>query len=347
MSSLTHYEPFLGRLTRSGSWSALAKGTYRVIAEALEEGDWDVASTLLPITLLEAEELHEVYGSWPGQIRAWTIGQGASAALIEQDVHRLWVLIGDGAEPDFESAWAEYTRLTEAAVSLAQAHDPTVGEMVNRARSTWQQAHDQAVDHVYGMLDIAVRHLGEACLPTIWDHLMFDWYGEHVRRFDPKNQPWEESARQLALAIADGFHGHLSGEARLGDIEFLEEDDRIGFRFAPCGSGGRVLRDDMTNGRPRPEEPYRFHVTKEAHDWSFGKAGVCSYCVHCCLLNMTMPIDRLGYPTRVIDPPTWPEARDGGTCTWWVYRDPSLVPVEVYEALGRSAPRSMNGSERE
>jgi hypothetical protein len=345
MTSLTHFESFLGREARSGSWEALAKGTYRVIAEALEEADWDAASALIPVTLLEAEELHDVYGTWPAQIRAWTIAKGMSPEAIAQDTRRLWALIGDGAEPDFEAAWSEYRRLTQAAAALAAEHDPACAELVARARTTWQLAHDQAVDHVYGTLDIAVRHLGEDCLPEVWDHLMSGWYDEHARRLSTANQPWAESARQLAIAIADGFHAHLSGEDRQGDTEFIEERDRIGFRFAPCGSGGRILRDDTTGGRPRPAAPFGFAVTTRPHDWSFGKAGICGYCVHCCLLNMVTPIDRLGYPTRVIEPPTWPEARAGGTCTWWIYRDPSLVPASVFETVGRPAPGE-NGDER-
>lgn len=105
------------------------------------------------------------------------------------------------------------------------------------------------------------------------------------------------------------------------------------------------MRDDTTDGQPRMEPPFGFSVTTEAHDWSFGAAGVCSYCVHCCLLNMTMPMDRLGYPTRVIEPPTWPAAREGGTCTWWVYRDPSLVPDAVFHQVGRSPDRRPPGVE--
>ena len=40
-----------------------------------------------------------------------------------------------------------------------------------------------------------------------------------------------------------------------------------------------------------------------------------------------------GYPIRVVDPPIWPQAREGGAagrCTWTIYKDPSLVPDEAY-----------------
>lgn len=334
---VTRDEAFLGRVVRSGTWQELGAGTYRVIRDSLGEGDWAKAAELLPVTLLEAEELHDVYGSWPEQIRDWLLGRGVDAAFVADGCRRVLTVAGYDDKSDFQQGWQTYVAATGAALALVEAHDPGAAAAVEAARQSWLQTHDRAVDHVYGMLDVAVRALGEDCLPEVWDHLMGDWYHEHARRLSPQHQPWQESARQLAIAITDGFHGHLSGTERLGDLAVIEEEDRIGFRFDPCGSGGRVLRDD-SDGGARPEDPYEFHVTERPHDWAFGKVGVCAYCVHCCLLNMTQPTDRLGHPTRVIEPPTWPEARHGGTCTWWVYRDPALIPDDVYRSIGRTPP---------
>jgi hypothetical protein len=344
--TVKRHEPFLGRDARTGTWSELARGTYRVILDAVQDGDWAVVRELLPVTVLEAEELHEVFGAWPGQIVAWLSRSGADPDLVAQELARVSGLVDDGREPDWEASWQRYLELTNEAVTCAaQQLAETTARAVVAARDHWRDAHDRAVDRVYGLLDVAVRLLGEERLPDVWNYLMAGWYDDHCARLDLKNQPWSESAYQLGIAIVDGFHAHLSGADRLGDVEYLEEEDRIGFRFAPCGSGGRVMRADTTGGRPRMEEPYGFSVTTTAHDWSFGSAGVCSYCVHCCLLNMTTPIDRLGYPTRVIEPPLWPEARQGGSCTWWIYRDPSLVPDEVYERVGRSPRRRPRAEE--
>ena len=105
---------------------------------------------------------------------------------------------------------------------------------------------------------------------------------------------------------------------RLGDIEIVEEPGRIVFRFSPCGTGGRTFVDGWngpgagdggTGARRSPmDDPDRFGVTTRPHDWSWGKAGVCLYCVHCCQLQERIPIRRFGYPLRVVDPPLWPQA---------------------------------------
>ena len=107
-------------------------------------------------------------------------------------------------------------------------------------------------------------------------------------------------------------------------------------------SGGRTLRDDPDSGAgPRIGPPWNLGVTTRPHDWSWNKAGICLYCVHCCQLNERMPMRRFGYPTRVVEPPVWPEARDGGKCTWYVYKDPALVPEEVYRRTRHDTARPL------
>jgi len=40
----------------------------------------------------------------------------------------------------------------------------------------------------------------------------------------------------------------------------------------------------------------------------------------------------------VIDPPTWPGAREGSVCRWSIYKDPALVPDEAYTSVGYERP---------
>ncbi|WP_377325275.1 hypothetical protein ACFJIY_09770 [Pimelobacter simplex] len=332
-------EPSLGRATRAGGLLDLRSGTFDEARRAVAEGRSEDAARLVEVSVLEAEELRDVYSTWPGTIEAWLAGRGVGADALEQSRARLRTLLGHGADDTIGRRWSSYTHLVERAAGACRDLDPSAAQQIEAARQRWQQIHDDAVDLVSGTVDVAVRLAGEKHLGELWDHLMADWYDVHEQRYDVANQAWAESARQLAVAIFDGFHAHLSGVGRDGAVEVIEEPDRVGFRFAPCGSGGRSLATSLTDGAPRAGAPYGFAVTTEAHDWAWNKVGICSYCVHCCQLNEVMPIDRLGYPTRVIDPPTWPAADAAPTCTWWIYRDPSLVPDAVYARVGRSARR--------
>ncbi len=336
------HESFLGRAARTGSWEDLARGTYRVIGEQIEAGNREAAAELLRVTILEAEELHDIYGHWTDDVLQWLRARNATG--LDDEVARLRGLLGDEAFDGFEEGWHGYCRLTDAATDAVLAGAPDARERVEQARAQWQRVHDGAVDALYGVLDVAVRRTGEESLREIWDLLMGDWYDAHERRLDVKRQDWAESARQLRVAILDGFHAHLTGPDRLGDVELIEEPDRWGFRFAPCGSGGRTMSEAASEGGARPGPPYGFAVTTQRHDWAWNTEGICAYCVHCCLLNELVPIDRLGYPTRVIDAPVWPADREDPTCTWWVYKDPSLVPDDVYARVGRTRPTHDLGS---
>ena len=106
------------------------------------------------------------------------------------------------------------------------------------------------------------------------------------------------------LVACEAMRGHLVGPERTGDMELVELEDRFVLRFDPCGSGGRTLRGDSIEGTPpRMQPPYDWTVTEEPHTWNHNTPGVCLYCTHCIILMEEMPIDRFGYPVRVVDPP--------------------------------------------
>lgn len=330
---------FLDREVRVGSWEELAQGTFRQALEAVSAGDWTGAGELVEVSLLEAQELREVYEEWPKKIVTWMRQHGASDEQIAVEKSRLASLIGARAMSGIEAVWPDYVAASRLARTKIAQKMPDSEESVEATRRVWQLMHDEAVDRVTGMISAAVSVCGEQLLGDLWDHLLEDWYEVHARRYSLEYQPWETSVHQLMVSIVDGFHAHLAGADRFGDVEIIYETDRIGFRFTPCGSGGRSVAPEITEGRPRAGAPYHFAVTTEEHDWAWNSVGICSYCVHCCQLNELMPIDRLGYPTRVVDPPVWTGEAAPTACTWWVYRHPSLVPDSVYHRVGRSPDR--------
>jgi hypothetical protein len=114
-----------------------------------------------------------------------------------------------------------------------------------------------------------------------------------------------------------------------------EEDDRWILSFDPCGSGGRMRRSDPARGQtPRTEAPFSFAVTEEAHDWSWGRKGVCLYCAHCAVVNEIIPIESLGTPMRMTENPENPDDK----CRWTIYKSPDAVPDWVYERVGKQPP---------
>jgi hypothetical protein len=339
ISAVVAYEPSLGRLARTGTWDELAKGTFRSAAEHAAAGEWAAAAALVEVSVAEADELRDVYERWPATTLDWIRDRGVAPNVIDGALARLTALIGAPAMSGIQAEWTLFTAAVERAAHACRTGQPSAVAAIDQARQQWQGVHDRAVDRVSGVIDIAVSAVGEDSLGDLWDFLMADWYDVHAGRYALAAQPWRDSAHQLLIAIVDGFHAHLTGTGRQGDIEIVEEPLRIGFRFAPCGSGGRSLDSRITHNAPRAAAPFGFAVTTTPHDWAWNTVGICSYCVHCCLLNEVMPIDRLGYPTRVIDAPTWNAAQPVTSCTWWVYRDPADVPDRIYRRVGRDPSR--------
>lgn len=338
-TSVVAYEPSLGRLARTGSLKELAKGTFRSAAEHATAGRFEAAAALVEVSVEEADELRDIYERWPIATLDWIRSQGVPVPVVEEALASLDAVLDVPGAGTIQIEWPTYLEAVADAVAACRDQNADAAALVEIARAVWQGIHDRAVDRMTGVIDIAVRTVGEDQLGALWDALMNDWYDAHIRRYALTSQPWADSARHLIIAILDGFHAHLTGTARQGDIEVIEEPHRTGFRFAPCGSGGRSLDSRITAGAPRAGAPYGFAVTTREHDWAWNTVGICTYCVHCCQLNERMPIDQLGYPTRVIDAPIWTPESPTTSCTWWVYHDPSDVPDEVYRRVGRDSTR--------
>jgi hypothetical protein len=301
-----------GREVRPGTWAQQARPTPDVIEEAVANGRLGDAARLARHLVVEAQEIHDLYTAWAGEIPAELERRGVAATQLE----------GSTGAFDPEAEWAAFRRAIEAFAQGCDAGAPSVAAL-DEALETWRAAHDRHRDVVAGWIDVAVTRLGEDHLGDLWRTLQADGIAAYAR-YDVTVNPWTQSRTLLLQTAIEGMHGHLGGPRGRGEVEVAEHSDRVELRFSPCGSGGRIRQAE------------RFGVTTERHDWAWNATGVCHYCVHCCVLQQLEPIDRLGYPARVIDPPL----RPGDACTWTVYDDPSLVPEEAYRRVGRRKPGS-------
>jgi hypothetical protein len=304
-------------LTKDASWAEQAVPTLDRIEEALAGARYDDAAGLASHLIVEAQEIHELYTAWAAEIPRILVRAGVPLAELDRERARLVDATG---ALDPAGDWEDFGRLVAAFVRSCRRRDPSVRALV-AAVGTWRAGHDRHRDLVAGWIAVAVNRLGEARLGDVWRELQAEGIAEYAR-YDLDANPWPDSFARLVGVAIEGMHGHLGGPAGRGEIEVSEHDDRVELRFAPCGSGGRLRAAE------------RYGVTTERHDWAWNETGVCHYCVHCCVLQQLEPIDRLGYPARVIDPPL----RAGDACTWSVYRDPSLVPEEAYRRVGRVKP---------
>ncbi len=334
----------MGRPARAGTWQEQGISTYRLAARAIGEGRLADAAELGRFTIQEALEGHELYQMFIDRARAFLRREGHSAELLSEEEERIRanLRLPDGSAFDADQGWADYGAAIEAFVDACERQQPDEAlALLEQARRGWRQTHDRTCDWVYGLIDVCARHLGEDRVVDLWDELLTPFY-QTRDRYDIDRNPWSDSLEVLMTDALESLRGHLSGPGRLGDIEVVEEEDRWALSFDPCGSGGRTYREDPDEGGPpRMEPPYNYAVTTARHDWAWNKEGVCLYCVHCCQLQERIPIRRFGYPVRVVEPPTWPSARAGNPCTWYIYKDPSLIPPQIYERVGAARPERL------
>ena len=308
------------------------RSAYALAYAAMRNGQTAAARDLTDQILSEAAEARDLFPSFIARARDYLLAQGLTAGQLHAEEDRLSALLdpeGEGVDP--QAAWHALRAAADESVRrCAAGGGDEAAALLDVARRAWCAAHDRACDWIYGLLDVAFRHL--------WDALMSDFYATRDD-YAPSVRPWGESVLALLTDAVASLRGHLSGPARMGEVDVTEEPDCWVVSFDPCGSGGRTHRPDTTSdGRARMEPPYGFAVTTGRHDWAWQREGVCLYCVHCCQLQERVPIQRFGIPLRVIDPPTWPASRQGGKCTWSIYKDPQAVPASAYQRVGLQKP---------
>jgi hypothetical protein len=354
MAKLTFSES-LNRKVRAGGWSDQKVSTFSEVHRAIDERQWSDAADLARYFVEEAEVCWKLYRQWTGALESYLLDHGVSNEDLDSlrshlaDVTRL----PDGSAFVPEVEWESLHGLTAQVVQACEKADgESAHHLMDQARETWRRTHDRDVDRIYGYTSEVSTRLGEDAILDMWQTILGPWFESRYQMFDIDTFKWDESLDVLMYVTFEAMRGHLVGPERTGDIGFEEFDDRYVLSFDPCGSGGRTVQGDEIEGTgPRMEAPYNWKVSEEPHDWNHFTPGVCLYCAHCIVLTEQMPMDRFGYPVRVIDPPVYTEGNvERQQCRWTMYKDPTLVPEEVYERAGRTKPKSFgsaaNGGEQ-
>ena len=346
------FSEILGRRVRLGSWEDQKISTYRKIKAAVAEGDWDHAAELADYFTDEANVCFSLYRQWINDLNGFLKERGTPpdelADINAQIVSK--IALPDGSPWNAHRHWDSYKRQQRellAHIHRAQAEEAEAA--LDRMKETWRQTHDRDVDHTYGLMsEIQERHGGQGIV-DMFQKLLVPLFAWRYEKFDIDQHPWDEGLEALMLVACEAMRGHLVGPERTGDFELEETDDRFIVRFDPCGSGQRTIRGDWIENTPaRMQPPYNWGVSQEEASWNHYQKGVCLYCAHCIILMEEMPMDRFGYPVRVVDPPVYPDTdRDPEArqrCQWQMFKDPTQVPAEYYERVGRVKPEAFGSS---
>lgn len=346
MTDTMGFSDILQRRVRLGSWQDQKVSTYQRILEKLEAGDWANASELASYFVDEAAVCWKLYRQWLSDLEGFLRDEGTSEEDLSAIRERLVELtvLPDGSVFDSFALWDRFNAQIADVVAATEAHDAsTARRIMDEAKEVWRQTHDRDVDMTYYYMSETARRFGDDAIPRMYERVLVPLFAWRYEKFDIDKHPWDEGLETLLYVSCEAMRGHLSGPERNGDFELEELADRFVLKFDACGSGGRTLRGDWIENTPaRMEAPYNFRVSEEERDWNHFQKGVCLYCAHCIILMEHMPMDRFGYPVRVVEPPIYPDTNKDPAvrqkCQWTMYKDPTTAPEEVYTRSGRTKP---------
>lgn len=347
------FSEVLQRRVRLGTWEDQKVSTYRRILERLDAEDWANAAELAEYFVDEAAVCWKLYRQWLADLESFLRDEGVAESALIDIRERLIDLtrLPDGSMFDTFALWDDFRNQMGVVTSAARDGKAVVARRhLESAKEVWRQTHDRDVDMTYCYMSEVAGRLGDDAIPRMYDRVLLPLFAWRYEKFDIDKFPWDESLETLLYVSCEAMRGHLVGPERTGDFEFAEYADRFELQFDPCGSGGRTLRGDPIEGTPsRMEPPYNWRVSEEERDWNHFQKGVCLYCAHCIILMEHMPMDRFGYPVRVVDPPIYGQVDDEGApqkCKWTMYKDPTAAPEEVYERSGRTKPTEFGSRAR-
>ena len=346
------FSEILGRRVRLGSWEDQKVSTYRKIKAAVAEGDWDEAAELADYFTDEANVCFSLYRQWINDLNGFLKERGTPAAELAEINAAIVdkIALPDGSPWNPHRHWDSYKRQQRDLLAyIYRGRADEAGQALDRMKETWRQTHDRDVDHTYGLMSENQERFGSQGIVDMFQKLLVPLFAWRYEKFDIDKHPWDEGLEALMLVACEAMRGHLVGPERTGDFELVETDDRFIVRFDPCGSGQRTIRGDWIENTPaRMDPPYNWGVSQEEASWNHFQKGVCLYCAHCIILMEEMPMDRFGYPVRVVDPPVYPDTnRDPEArqrCQWQMFKDPTQVPAEYYERVGRVKPEKFGSS---
>ena len=330
------------RPRRSPTWAEQLVPTYKLVAKAIEAGDRKQSVALIDYIDNEWVGLNfGFYTQWHADTERFLVSKGISAGDLEGIRGDLRFLVNthwNSGEPYDRDAELQRYRICKARL-MRELNAPVLVALETLAqwKEIWRGIHDRDIDYASGLLNAAHVRFGEAVLEELYRFVIEERFGYRYAQFDVSNRPWSEAFDELVHVSIEAQRSHLVGPNRDGTMELEEFSDRVVLSFQPCATGGRTVAGDHLSGTPsRHLAPYYYNTVNEKHDFSWNKEGVCQYCTHCAMLVEKLPMERFGYPLRVIEPPTVGDKE--GRCRWTMYRDLRDIPAAAYEAMGEHKP---------
>ena len=205
----------------------------------------------------------------------------------------------------------------DAAIEALEAgNNEKAKKLIKRMHREFQSIHDLYLNWAADLMDYIYVNDGETALYEATRkaietsiELLIDSYTKADFR------------RQVGM-LAAGLRAHLQ------KIKIEEDDEKVCIEMDPCGSGQRLL-ESGAYGPPR-------NLSKiKPHRMTWGLPDFPVYCAHGPVQEI-MSIEKIGYPVYVVFPAKEIAKK---SCRYCIYKDPKLIPEEVYKRVGLVKPK--------
>lgn len=203
------------------------------------------------------------FAAWTTRLRPELTGtcemrfgrQGGGAALFEaSELYRL-------GKP----------RVQQALEELASGN-PSIHHLLREQQHEWMPLHDLYVQWATYLMSAVYTARGADYLLHFLEHT----YNSVFEAFYLLGEALDDVS--LLRMFARVWHYHIA------KFRVEEEDDRFVFILDPCGSGGRMLRAEMTKGGFRYGDGRALEM-EQPHDINFRRSDFPIYCTHCASTN--------------------------------------------------------------
>ena len=200
--------------------------------------------------------------------------------------------------------------LVEEAIDRADGAEAK--RLLELMETDWLRNKDYSINWITSLLSFIGRRLGEDAV----EEALRDFGDRFLRDRRAATAGVDARKRMEGLVRAMKANG--------ADVEFAEEDERYVVSFR-CGSGGKLI-DEGAYGPPRD-----YLTLRQEGPRTFGRESLPVYCAHCSVNNEIEGIEQTGVPVTIEFPPE----RPGERCVHHVYKDPALIPGEIYRRVGK------------
>lgn len=229
--------------------------------------------------------------------------------MMQRALRRIIAGLSAPTLDEFSAAQQEIVARFKQATGEANA--PAARAAYEQLEEHHKKLHDMVMHWFAELLSVATETYGEEGLER-----MLRKSGEE---FKPDFSKWASmSPEELVSASAWLQLSHPHGWMR------IEEDNEKYTLHQGCGTGGRMIAEGHFDG------PGSYKRSQRATDYSVGKAGMPTYCLHCTMWNTLQSTEWFERTPWGIEHPL------DDSCTIHVYKEQNQVPDEYLNRLRKS-----------